>query len=178
MTNARPFSRASYRRLLVIAGVVLAGALLAVLAVAAAATPAKAATGDQSTWVSVDEYDLNPCTYSVVHMTGSLHILYNVTDIGNGTLRITDETNAHLTGVGIDPATGQPIGPTYIGATSYHDDFVANVFPASRTLTGNALMVSQGAGPNYRSYMLINEQYNANGTLTAVKYTFTLSCVG
>ncbi|HEU5441058.1 MAG TPA: hypothetical protein VFU88_17360 [Ktedonobacterales bacterium] len=172
MTKVRSTSR-TYLRILVV-GIVLAGVLVAAFA---AVAPAKAATG-QSTWVAVDEYDLDPCTYSGVHMTGSLHILYHVTETGNGTLRITDETDAQLTGVGIDLITGEPTGVTYIGATSYHDDFVANVFPASRTLTGNALMISQGAGPNYRSYMLINETYDANGNLTAVKYAFTSSCVG
>lgn len=156
-------------------GVVLAGVLMAAFAVTAA--PAKAAT-DQSTWVAVDEFDLNPCTFSGVHMTGSLHILSHVTDRGDGTLRIVDETNAQLTGVGVDLITGEPTGVTYIGASSYHDDFTASAFPSSRTLTGNALMVSQGPGPNYTSFMLINETYDANGNLTAVKYTFTSRCVG
>lgn len=156
-------------------GVVLVGVLVA--AFAAAATPAKAAT-DQSTWVAVDEYDLDPCTFSGVHMTGTLHILYHATELGDGTLRIVDETDAQLTGVGVDLITQEPTGVSYIGASSYHDDFTANVFPSSRTLTGNALMVSQGPAPNYRSFMLIHETFDANGNLTAVKYTFTSKCLG
>ncbi len=172
MTNVRATAR-TYLRVLAV-GAVLVGVLVAAFAVTA---PAKAAT-DQSTWVAVDEYDLNPCTFSGVHMTGSLHILYHVNELGDGTLRIIDETNAQLTGIGVDLITGEPTGVTYIGASSYHDDFTVSAFPTSRTLTGNALMVSQGTGPNYMSFMLINETFDANGNLTAVKYTFTSKCVG
>ena len=69
-------------------------------------------------------------------------------------------------------------GTTYIGASSYHDDSVVSALPASRTITSNLLMISQGPGPNMIDYTLINEHYDANGNLTAVTYTSTLSCVG
>jgi hypothetical protein len=155
-----------YRML--VAGIVLAGVLFAAFASAATAKAAP----DQSTWVPVDEVDFNPCTGDPMHCTGQLHLLTHVTDAGNGVLRIGDEMDDHLTGVDLVTAASS------IGSSTYHDEFVANVFPASRAITADDRMISQGSGPNLNARIVIHQTYNAAGELTANTFTITSSCAG
>ena len=164
--------RFTFRRTLIRLGLTSAAGMSLLLApVTAAAAPISQQNFDYTlTSIAGDICENN----EPVAVTETLHFAVLVNSDGAGGFHVNSNVNVK-NGTGTNLVTGASYIATGSNATAFE---AKPPFPMVISNEATSVLVSQGAGPNLYSKILIHYTFNADGTLTASIFSFSFSCKG
>ena len=105
---------------------------------------------------------VSSCGGETIELTGTLHLIYSVTNNSNSDHVRSYSQLRGLTGVG--PSTGQYHAS---GITTESTNVDGEGFPFSYTYRNNFRLVGQGPGNNFQVHLGVHVTINANGDVTA-----------
>jgi hypothetical protein len=116
-------------------------------------------------------YD-NPCVGEQVALSGTLHLILNVTTDSSGGYHFVSKWNASYTG------TGLTSGATYTASESKQESWSASQLPASHTTTSVIKLVTKGGAQNAYLYTTTTTTIDANGVATVTVDGVSIDCRG
>jgi hypothetical protein len=144
------------------------------LALAAGMALAQATTQTSNEKVPLDQIVDNPCTGELLHLTGELHILFHLTEDGNGGFHV----QSHVQPQGAS-GTGLVSGEQYrgVGVTRFEEYFPPGEF-REFTSVNRFYLISAGPSDNLVETATIHATFNANGEPTAELFRLETKCAG
>jgi type 1 fimbria pilin len=146
--------------------------LLALALLLLLAAPARAAQiANVTINIPATVYD-NPCVGEQVALSGTLHLILNVTTDSSGGYHFVSKWNASYTG------TGLTSGATYTASESKQESWSASQLPASHTTTSVIKLVTKGGAQNAYLYTTTTTTIDANGVATVTVDGVSIDCRG